>query len=205
MADKVFSTPPGIAVYPRLRTPDMKFDELGIYKADVAVPKAEASGLIKELQAIHKDHTGKPAKVSENTMFMDEVDDEGNETGNVIFKLRIKNRLNKKGEVWDRKPKQFDAQLRPIDVNPWGGSKMVVSFTVYTWNAGDKKGVSLQPQGVQILELVTGTGASPEGMGFKAQEGYSGYSEGAGETDDVSEDDAEGTSDDDEVTDGADY
>lgn len=173
MADKRLSTPVGIAVYPRLQRPDTKFDELGQYKADISVPKAEAAPLMKVLQEAHKAHTGKPAKANENTMWFMETDDAGEETGNVIFKLRIKNRLNKKGELWDRRPKQFDAALKPIDVNPWGGTKMVVSFDVYEWTSGDKKGISLQPVGVQIIELVTGTGgADPSAMGFAARDGY---------------------------------
>lgn len=173
MADKRLSTPLGVAVYPRLKTPDTKFDELGIYKADVAVPLADAEGLMEELQAIHKAHTGKPAKKSENTMWIMEVDEAGEETGRVIFKLRVKNRMTKKGELWDRRPVQFDAALKPIDVNPWGGSKMVVSFEVYEWTSGNKKGVSLQPVGVQIIDLVTGSGPDASSMGFAAQEGYS--------------------------------
>lgn len=174
MADIRLSTPLGTAVYPRLKTPDTKFDELGQYKADCSVPKAEAEELIEQLIDIHKRHTGKVPKRSENTMFMDEIDDQGNETGNVVFKIRVKNRLNKKGELWDRRPKLFDAALKPIDVNPWGGTKYIVSFDVYEWNAGDKKGVSLQPVGVQIIDLKTGTGGpDASAMGFAAQEGYS--------------------------------
>lgn len=174
MADKRLTTPPGFAVYPRLKTPDTKFDELGQYKADIAITLAEAEELMDTLQATHKAHTGKPAKKAENTMWYMETDDSGEETGRVIFKIRVKNRLNKKGELWDRRPKLFDAGLKPIDVNPYGGTKYAVSFDVYEWTAGDKKGISLQPAGVQILELVTGSGdVNPSAMGFAAQEGYS--------------------------------
>lgn len=204
MADKRLSTPPGIAVYPRLKTPDTKFDELGMYKADLSVPKAAAEPLMRELQAIHKAHTGKPAKATENTMWYMETDDAGEETGNVVFKIRVKNRMTKKGEIWDRRPKMFDAALKPIDVNPWGGTRMIVSVDVYEWNSGDKKGVSLQPAGVQILDLVSGSGPDASSMGFSAQEGY------VGSYSDDDEDDTAGLSDqtagdDDDDVDGADY
>lgn len=173
MADKRLSTPIGFAVYPRLKTPDTKFDELGQYKADIAIPMAEAEELMATLQDIHKSHTGKAAKKSENTMWIFETDDAGEETGRVIFKIRVKNRLTKKGDLWDRRPKLFDAALKPIDVNPYGGTKYIVSFDVYEWTAGDKKGISLQPAGVQILDLVSGSGgADPSAMGFAAQDGY---------------------------------
>lgn len=174
MADKRLSTPVGTAVYPRLKTPDTKFDELGTYKADVAVPLVDAEPLMAELAADFKKFVGKAPKKADNTMWLMEVDEEGEETGNVVFKLRVKNRLNKKtGELWDRRPKMFDAALKPIDVNPWGGSKMVVSFDVYMWEFGGKTGVSLQPAGVQIIELVTGEGGggSASSFGFGAASG----------------------------------
>lgn len=172
MADVRLSTPKGVAVYPRLKTPDTKFDEHGIYKADVAIPLEEAQPLMEKLQGIHKAHTGKAAAKADNTMWSMELDDAGEETGRVIFKLRVKNRLNRKGELWDRRPKQFDATLKPIDVNPWGGSEMVVSFDVYEWVSGNKKGVSLQPVAVQIIDLKTGSGADASSFGFGKQDGF---------------------------------
>jgi len=206
MADKRLSTPVGTAVYPRLKTPDTKFDELGQYKADVSIPLAAAQSLMDELQADHKRHTGKAAKKAENTMWIMEVDDSGEETGNVIFKIRVKNRLNRKGELWDRRPKQFSADLKPIDVNPWGGSKMVVSFDVYEWTAGDKKGISLQPVGVQIIELVSGSGPDASSMGFAAQEGYTAPEyEGSEGMSDKSEGADDGDSNGDDTPDNGDY
>lgn len=171
--DEPISIGPGKAVYPRLGMPDTKFDELGAYKADVSVPMVEAEPIMAHLTKVYKTHTGKPPKKTENSMWYFETDEEGEETGNVVFKCRVKNKLRKRdGQLWDRKPKLFDATLKPVDVNPFGGSTYVVSAEVYEWDAGGKKGVSLQPIGVQILELVSGTGPSASSMGFKAQEGY---------------------------------
>ena len=173
MADKRLSTPVGTAVYPRLKTPDTKFDDLGAYKADISIPAAEAAALITELTDIWKAHVGKAPKKADNPMFSMETDDQGEETGNVIFKMRAKNKMNKNGELWDRRPKLFDASLNPIDVNPYGGTKYVVSFEARAWEYGDKKGVSLQPLGVQIIELIEGGSATnAAAMGFAAQDGY---------------------------------
>lgn len=172
MSDTRISIGPGLAVYPRLQTPDTKFDELGIYKADVSVPLADAEPIMAQLQVIHKAHTGKPAKKSDNSMWYMETDDAGEETGKVVFKARVKNRKKRDGTIWDRRPVLFDAGLKKIDVNPYGGSKYIVSVDVYEWDAGGKKGVSLQPVGVQVLELVSGNGPDASSMGFAAQEGY---------------------------------
>lgn len=164
---------PIIAVYPRLGQPDTKFDDLGIYKADGKQPLAEAEPLMKRLTQAFKAHTGKAPNKSKNPMWEMETDEEGDETGMVIWKLRVKNKLRKRdGQLWDRKPKIFDAALKPVDVNPFGGSKYVVSAEIYEWDAGGKKGISLQPLGVQVLELVSGSGPSASSMGFKAQEGF---------------------------------
>lgn len=203
MADsKQFETPPGIAVYPRLKTPDTKFDDLGIYKADLAVPKADAKPLMDELTALYKAHVGKAPKASENTMWETQTDEAGEETGNIIFKLRVKNKIRKKdGALWDRRPVQFDAAGNDIDVNPWGGSQMIVVFEAYEWDAGGKKGVSLQPLAVQILELVEGEGKSASAFGLKARDGYTSNKDeedsdddedqDTGESDDLDDDDGD--------------
>ena len=181
---------PGKAVYPRLAQPDTKFDELGQYKADVSVPLADAEPIMEILSNVFKAHTGKAPKKADNTMWYFETNEDGDETGNVVFKCRVKNKLRKRdGQLWDRKPKLFDAALKPIDVNPFGGSTYIVSAEVYAWEAGAKKGISLQPLGVQVLELVSGSGPSASSMGFKAQEGFTAdphegdYADGEDDTD----------------------
>ena len=193
---------PGKAVYPRLSQPDTKFDELGRYKADVAMSKFEAKQIMEILSEHFKAHTGKAPKKADNTMFYFETDINGDETGNVVFKCRVKNKLRKRdGKLWDRKPKLFDAALKPVDVNPFGGSTYVVSAEVYAWEAGAKKGVSLQPVGVQIIELVSGSGPSASSMGFKAQEGYMAdpdegdYADGENDTRDTGNNPSDDTND----------
>ena len=188
---------PGKAVYPRLSQPDTKFDELGQYKADVSIPLADAEAIMKTLTATFKAHTGKPPKKADNTMWYFETNEDGEETGNVVFKCRVKNKLRKRdGQLWDRKPKLFDAALKPVDVNPFGGSTYVVSAEVYAWEAGAKKGISLQPLGVQIIELVSGSGPSASSMGLKAQEGYTADVEYDNDDDDANDDDSNDAGDD---------
>ena len=181
MADIKMNTPKGTAVFPSLARPDTKFDELGMYKADLSVPLQEAKDLMGKLSEVFKRHTGKAPNANENTMWYKQTDkDTGEETGNVVFKIRVKNRMTKSGQLWDRKPVLFDAALKPIQVNPWGGTEMIVSMSVYAWNAGGKMSVSLQPQAIQIINLVEGGTSS---HGFEATEGFDGSTVSAFEDD----------------------
>ena len=178
MANKspTFVTPAGVAVYPHLNRPDVKFHDLGIYKADVAVEVEDAKELMNKLMAYYKQTAGQAANKFDNTMFTLQTDEDGEPTGKVVFKLRVKNRMTKKGDLWDRKPKMFDASLTPLtDVNPYGGTVMKVNFEAYAWSTNGKSGVSLQPVAVQIIELQEGDkqgGANAAGFGFEATEGF---------------------------------
>lgn len=186
MADININTPTGVAVFPALKTPDTKFDELGQYKADLRLSAEAAKPLMVKLAEIFKRHTGKAPVATDNSMWSKEIDKEtGEETGNIVFKIRVKNRRRRDGEIWNRRPVLFDASLKPVDVNPWGGTEMRVSMSVYCWDTGAKKGVSLQPQAVQIIKLVTGGGSNGAGFGFDAEEGFIAADQPAGfDTDD---------------------
>ena len=172
MSDIRIALPLGRAMYPALKTPDTKFNDLGIYKANVSVPHKEATATMSKLTEIFKSHTGKAPNKAENTMWKLETDDEtGEETGNVIFKVTVKNVRRRDGELWDRKPKQFDSKMKPVNLDPYGGTEMYVSASVYAWDAAGKKGVSLQPMAVQIISLVERSAGSGESYGFQEQEG----------------------------------
>lgn len=171
----VIYLPKGEAVYPALRRPDTRYDELGIYKCPVRVKEADAKEAIKELQRIAKEWTGKVLPVDKNNCWEFELDEEtGEKTGYVIFKNKARNKMRKDGKLWDRKPVVIDAKRNviPDDVNPWGGSTVRVKCEVYlSQNKDGKKGVSLQPLAVQVLKLVEGgTGGAPDLSGFDEDE-----------------------------------
>lgn len=211
MADKItFTTPKGIAVYPRLKSPDTKYDDNGVYKADLKMPLETAKPLIDKLTKMFKDHTGRshpknPERDNRKAFYYMELDDNDDETGNVVFKLRVKNKITKKGDLWDRRPAQFDARGKAI-VNPLnvgGGTEMRVSFEVYLWSNPDGKGMSLQPEAVQIIELVefTGNNKSADNYGFGEEDGFSADDDDHGfsdETDDSGDDYVSADEDDDD-------
>lgn len=150
--------PKGVARFPSLHRPDTKFNELGVYKANVAVPAEEAEAAIKQLQAIAKAELGKALPKSDNSLWKMEIDDNGDETGMVMFKASVKNIQKKDGELWDRKPKQYDADLKVVNEVVYGGSELIVNCEVRVWEFSGKKGISLQPRAVQIIKLVGPSG-----------------------------------------------
>lgn len=172
MADKEIKLPKGTAMWPKLETPDTKFIPLGVYSVDLAVPLEEAGTVMKTLAEEHKMHTGKPPAKADNTMWKMEIDEEtGEETGRVIFKCRIKNVQRKDGGIWDRKPVLWDAKGNRIqNVNVGSGSTLRLKCSVYCWTAGAKKGVSLQPVAVQVLDLKSFN--KGEDFDFDVEEGF---------------------------------
>lgn len=169
---KTMMSPKGVAVYPRLKTPDTKYNELGEYKVGLAIAEDEAKDLISKLQEIHKAWTGKAAPKSKNPMFKKETDEEGEETGRYIFNFKVKNRMTKKGDLWERQPLVFDAKgKRIVDIpNIGGGSVLKVYFEIYEWQNTDGKGVSLQPMKIQLIDLkeYVGSDDSP----FEEEDGF---------------------------------
>jgi hypothetical protein len=160
--------PKGIARFPSLHRPDTKFNDLGVYKANVAVPAEEAEAVMKQLQAIAKAELGKALPKSDNSLWKMEIDDNGDETGMVMFKASVKNIQKKDGELWDRKPKQYDADLKVVNEVIFGGSELIINCEVRVWEFSGKKGISLQPRAVQIIKLV---GPSESDNPFEKQDG----------------------------------
>ena len=146
----------GIAVHPWLFKPDTKYDANGVYNASIRVPIEEAKDMMNELAQVFKEWAGKAPVKKENNMWRFEVDDKtGEETGHVIFNLKVKNKVNKKtGDLWDRKPPVFFTNAGDATPDVGGGSQMRVEFEVYRWNAEGKKGVSLQPISVLIEKVI---------------------------------------------------
>ena len=163
------TTPQGSLSYPRLDKPDTKFKELGEYKADLIVPLKEAKPLIDKLAPIYEQHVGKklpkkPYKGNKESFYFLEQDKKTEEeTGNVVFKLRVANRLNKQDELWDRKPKVFNAFGQPLDTRVGGGSTAKVAFDTYLWKTpAGAPGMSLQPVAVLVSNLVEGSGGDAD-------------------------------------------
>jgi hypothetical protein len=176
------TTPRGVLIYPHLTEADTKFVKPdGEYHTKFALPadSDEAAALIEKLEAEmeryiaeNPDGLTKPKikKAARADLYEEEVDDEGEETGRLIFKFKLKAKVKTKTKEWDQQPRLFDGALNPIQegVNPWTGSEGKISSEVFPYYMETSKtfGLSLRCNAVQILKLVAGQGKSGKDFGF---------------------------------------
>lgn len=206
------TSPKGVAIYPRLTTPDTKFDPDGVYKTQLALDKGveENEKFIASIQEAYdayiaevtKENKGKAPRTNPPP-YDDEVDEAGNPTGRylVTFKAKASGTSRKTGKRWQRTIPQFDATGSSCNVDVWGGSTIKVAYELKGYKGGSNYGVKLYLEGVQIIDLVNGSNRSASSFGFGSEEGFTAddyeadedIDEGAGSTDESSD------------TDGADF
>jgi len=177
-----FTTPRGVFVYPHLTEPDCKFVKPnGEYHTKFALDgeSKEATAMVEELDGILDAYIeenpdgltkAKLKKAGRADLYDEEVDDEGEETGRIIFKFKLKAVVETKTKTWEQKPRLFDGNAQPIDsdINPWTGSEGKISSEIFPYYMESTKqfGLSLRCNAVQILLLVTGEGKSASDFGF---------------------------------------
>ena len=174
-------TPKGIAVYPWLNKPDTKFSPDGDYKVTLKVAAEDAASLMQELDGILQEYKAeaskqdpKIARMTISPPYEEEVDDQGNLTGNYLFKFKQKAVLNMKdGRTVDVKIAMLDASRTPTDVLVGGGSEIKIAATVYPYAMNTTKtvGLSLRPYAVQILKLVKVGGGAAADV-FEDEDGF---------------------------------
>ena len=107
----------GIAVYPHLNRPDVRFNENGEYKVSLQIPEANAKGMISSIE-----------KAIENSISEAEAEAKGKkikvapkpysvENGKAVFKFKMKaTGVNRKTrENFSQRPMLFDAKKNPIE------------------------------------------------------------------------------------------
>lgn len=187
------TSPKGMAIYPWLNTPDTKFNPAGEYKVNLAVEASEATPLTEKIdeafeQAKSLIPEGKKVKEADLPYF-DELDDDQQKTGRVVFKFKMKAEVKTKdGRTIEMQPRLFDASGSLItnakSESIWGGSILRVSADLIPFYvAAVGAGVSIRMKAVQVIELVTGKGADASSYGFDETEGYSAPSQGEENTD----------------------
>lgn len=176
-------SPAGIAVWPYLNSPDTKFDNggAGEYKVSVKLTEAAAQPVIDKLQKIldqyQAEEISQNPKVKQFTPRLpieEEVDDQGNLTGNWLLKVKQKAQITTANGIVDMKVALFDAKRRPTNAEIGGGSTLKVATTIvpYTMPSNKAVGISLRLYAVQVLNLVEG-GSEGDGSMFDVEDGFS--------------------------------
>ena len=192
-------SPTGTAIYPWLTKCDTKFNPLGEYKVSLSVPSEEATLLMGKIDGVIEEAKtlitqGKKQKEADAPYFM-ETNDDGAETGNVVFKFKMKAKIvTKDGRNIEMSPKLFDASGSLMSDCPdvWGGSLIKVSADLIPFYvAAVGSGVSLRMKAVQVIDLKTGGGADAGAYGFGKEEGYEAPQQQAEQNEFVDTDDQE--------------
>ena len=149
--------------------PQVFFDE-DEYEAKVAeLKKAGKTALIKKLKL-----------VTLNEPLPPEVDDEGDETGTVMLKAKMKasgvyKSGKKAGEAWERTPEIYNAQGKALKSPPKIGSgsevKMSIELSPYYAASDGSVGCSFRLSAVQLITLVAFGQRDASAHGFGAEDG----------------------------------
>ena len=184
-------TPKGIASWPRLNSPDTKWNADGVYKTGLVLTPEESEDLRETLDTIAEEgwkkaieEEKKPAakkklqKFTYQPPYKPEEDEEGNETGNYVFNFKT-NATYKDRSTGESKKKNLtlvDAKKNPVGELVGSGSTIRVSFTPgdYQMPSAQKYGVACYLDAVQVLELVAvgggGVDVFDEEDGFESEE-----------------------------------
>ena len=184
---KTVTTPTGTARYCWLNKPDTKFDEggYGVYRCELILTEDEWNSLKKEITPLYEEayaaeclKQGKKNLKQAASPFV--IDDENN----YVVKTKMKGGGKRRdGSEYKLSVARFDSKGQPVndDAVIGAGSRIKLGLKVRFWFvAAHGFGMTLEPQGVQIIELqAVGASENASSFGFSAEEG--GYQHG-GET-----------------------
>ena len=179
---KIVTTPKGKAVWPRIDTPDTKFDEDGVYSCKLHVSESEFKAfeaLIQpKLDAAYKEECSRQGKDKIRMAASSplRINDEGDHE--IYAKQKAKVHTKSKGTL-EFSITAVDSQGKKIDMPKIGsGSSLKMAVEVNTWFVPSQGfGYTLRLRAVQVLELIEyGGGDSSFGFGAEA-DGYVGSGE----------------------------
>ena len=198
-----FTTPAGIAAYPRLLgKPDTKFDEDGVWSVKVKFADMKTAqpvidrinAAVEEAVALAKADDkflaklkSKKKKLADAQLDLPYTEDE--ETGEVTvgFKMKASGISKKDKQPWSMRPAVFDAAGKPVDpeTKVGSGSKVKVAYEVGPFLTPLGYGVSMRLCAVQILDLVEWGQGDASSYGFEVEDSDAGDED---DSDDAAED-----------------
>lgn len=173
----------GTAQWAKVFEPDTKFVPEGQYSIKVVVPAEQAAEACEQLDSMAQDKLAEVVKeqpklkavLSTTPAYQVEYDDDGNDTGNVVFNVKLKAVITRRdGTKATQKPLVVDAKRTPMDGSTLIGNGSTVKVAIdtypYMMPATKTVGVSLRMKGVQVTDLVP-YGASAASI-FDEEDGY---------------------------------
>ena len=156
----------GKAMWAKVHDPDTKFDANGIYSVSVLVPEEEAQEMCEHLDGLAKKKLAEEIKnnpkrkdLTLRTPYAPATDKDGNETGEIEFKVKLKAKFQSRDGKWfTQKPIVVDSKRTPMtkDTLIGNGSTVKVAYETvpYVMMSSKTCSVSLRLKGVQVLNLV---------------------------------------------------
>ena len=178
------TTPVGTAIYPRLTTPDTKFDKDGVYSVDLELDATDPI-VAQFLTSLNKAADESYAEICQNKggkkLKRAALPIKEGEGDMVRVKFKLKAKAGNEEKSWEQKPALFDSMgmAIPTPPNVGSGSKIKVAFEVVPFfTAMVGAGVSLRMKAVQIIDLKEYTpgdrfdayGFTADPKGFVAQQ-----------------------------------
>lgn len=207
------TSPKGVAIYPRLNSPDYKFKDEGEFKVKLSMPLEQAQAFIDKIEearaeAVADMKAERAAKGNKKKMKEADPPYEEMEDGTVQFNFKMKHKVKgkKDGKVYKLFPALFDAKGKPLakGINIGGGSVLKVAFNFVPFDTpAAGAGVTMRMSAVQVIDLVEFGQKSASGFGFGEEDGFDseGY-EGSGDEDGDDDDDTPPFDDEDPGNDG---
>ena len=144
MANKMYITPTGTAVYPWLNKPDTRFDADGVYSVTLQLSKENTAPINAVVKPLMNGGKNNPIKA--------ELDDQGEKTGNYLVKFKLKALVKpKKSEPFSQAPVLLDEDGNRLTALIAGGSKMKVAYEPFAYSALGG-GVSLRVKKVRLAK-----------------------------------------------------
>ena len=185
------NSPVGVSMYSYLEAPDFEYNSAGDWKTRLFLDPSQEDtqemtgvmdGLLEKALEYFTDQAKttkdkKAVRLSDNTPYYDETDDEDEPTGRIYINPKsIASGKTREGEEWKRQIPIFDANGVPITerLNIGNGTRMRVSMNLRAYyNKQSGVGLSLRLTAVQIIELKQYGGGiqTAEDAGFGKVEG----------------------------------
>jgi len=174
----------GKSLWAKVFEPDTRFVDDGEYSTSVIVPEAEAAEVCEQLESLIDDEYNKVVKekpqlkatLSKRPVTEPDYDQDGNETGNVVFKTKLKAKIRgKNGQVYSQKVNVVDAKRNPMSGDQLVGNgslvKVAVEPVTYVMQSTKQVGVSLRLKAMQVIDLVEHGSSSTDSI-FQEEEGF---------------------------------